>query len=84
MELYHDIAVLGVQQQATIWPGDVHDTAWQGHDIGNDTAGPRVGRVAGARQGPGHWELGRDTKLYHDRSEGLTGWGWVTIQSIIS
>ena len=46
MELYRDIAVLGVQGKATIWPGHAHDTAWQGHDIGHDTAGLRVGSAA--------------------------------------
>ena len=38
MELYRDIVVLGVQQQATIRPGHAHDTAWQGHDICHDMA----------------------------------------------
>ena len=34
-----------------------HDTAWQGHDIGNDTAGPRTGQVARAAKGlaAGSW-----------------------------
>ena len=46
MELYRDIAVLSVQQQATIRPGHTHDTTWQGHDIGHDTTGLRAGHAA--------------------------------------
>ena len=46
MELYRDIAVLGVQGKATIRPGHAHDTAWQGHN----TIGLHA-RCAAARAG---------------------------------
>ena len=32
----------------------------------------------------GWWSVSRYKALYRDRNEGLTGWGWVTIQSIVS
>ena len=51
MEFYRDIAVLGVQQQATMRPGHAHDMAWQGHD----TTDLRTGRGQRARMA---WPLG--------------------------
>ena len=63
MELYCEIAVLGVQQQATIRPGHAHDTTWQGHDIGHDTDGRPAGGACSSARARMAWPGGRVTIL---------------------
>ena len=56
MELYRDIAVLGVKGKATIRPGHTHRTTWQGHDIDHDTVGLCAGHaIARSSARPSQW-----------------------------
>ena len=87
-KLYHDTGrAVGAQGQAGL-----------GHDMVERARSgtPRYGQPGtttlpvGLRYG---WQRARAAlllecvtiqSLYHDRSEGWTGWGWVTVQSIVS